>query len=84
MEGIDSLKGTTGIAHTRWATHGKPSKENSHPHMDNSGSFAVVHNGIIENYHELRNFLIEKDIIFITNRYRNYTKLNTLLLYKRK
>lgn len=64
LEGIDSLKGTTGIAHTRWATHGKPSKENSHPHMDNSGSFAVVHNGIIENYHELRNFLIEKGYTF--------------------
>ena len=64
LEGIDSLKGTIGIAHTRWATHGKPSKENSHPHMDNSGSFAVVHNGIIENYHELRNFLIEKGYTF--------------------
>ena len=66
LEGIDSLKGTIGIAHTRWATHGKPSKENSHPHMDNSGSFAVVHNGIIENYHELRNFLIEKGYNFLS------------------
>ena len=66
LEGIDSLKGTTGIAHTRWATHGKPSKENSHPHMDNSGSFAVVHNGIIENYHELRNFLIENGYKFLS------------------
>ena len=66
LEGIDSLKGTAGIAHTRWATHGKPSKENSHPHMDNSGSFAVVHNGIIENYHELRNFLTEKGYKFLS------------------
>ena len=66
LEGIDSLKGTIGIAHTRWATHGKPSRENSHPHMDNSASFAVVHNGIIENYHELRNFLIEKGYNFLS------------------
>ena len=66
LEGIDSLNGTIGIAHTRWATHGKPSKENSHPQLDNSGSFAVVHNGIIENYHELRNFLIEKGYKFLS------------------
>jgi len=57
LNGIDDLKGTIGIAHTRWATHGKPSKENSHPHLDNSNSFSVVHNGIIENYNELRMFL---------------------------
>ena len=57
LEGIDNLEGTIGIAHTRWATHGKPSKENSHPHMDNSKTFSVVHNGIIENYNELREFL---------------------------
>ena len=57
LEGINDLKGTIGIAHTRWATHGKPSKENSHPHIDNSKTFSVVHNGIIENYHELRKFL---------------------------
>jgi len=57
LEGIADLKGTIGIAHTRWATHGKPSKENSHPHLDNSKAFSVVHNGIIENYNELREFL---------------------------
>ena len=60
IENLDkehNLVGTIGIAHTRWATHGKPSKENSHPHMDNSKKFAVVHNGIIENYNDLREFL---------------------------
>ena len=51
---IENLQGTIGIAHTRWATHGVPSKENAHPHLDNSKRFAVVHNGIIENYVELR------------------------------
>lgn len=64
LKGIDSLTGTIGIAHTRWATHGKPSKENSHPHMDNSKTFSVVHNGIIENYNELRSFLTENGYTF--------------------
>ena len=64
LDGIDDLVGTIGIAHTRWATHGKPSKENSHPHTDNSKSFSVVHNGIIENYHELRNFLTDNGYTF--------------------
>lgn len=64
LKGINDLKGTIGIAHTRWATHGKPSQENSHPHMDNSKTFSVVHNGIIENYNELRNFLIKNGYTF--------------------
>ena len=64
LKGIDDLEGTIGIAHTRWATHGKPSKENSHPHIDNSKTFSVVHNGIIENYHELRTFLTDNGYTF--------------------
>ena len=64
LPGIDALSSTVGIAHTRWATHGKPSKENAHPHMDNSNTFAVVHNGIIENYADLRKFLTDNGYNF--------------------
>ncbi len=64
LKGINELEGTIGVAHTRWATHGKPSKENSHPHMDNSNSISIVHNGIIENYNELRNFLSNNGYTF--------------------
>ncbi|MGD8727586.1 MAG: glutamine--fructose-6-phosphate aminotransferase, partial [Gemmatimonadales bacterium] len=52
-----ALSGTTGVAHTRWATHGTPTDGNAHPHVDCSGSLAVVHNGIIENARALRELL---------------------------
>ena len=54
------LEGALGIGHTRWATHGPPSDENSHPHFDQSGRIAIVHNGVIENFERLKSELLAR------------------------
>ena len=64
LENLDKMQGSIGIAHTRWATHGGVTKENSHPHLSYKQEFVIVHNGIISNYQELRERLISQDVVF--------------------
>ena len=64
LQGGAAVRGTVGVGHTRWATHGAPSDVNSHPQVSRSGRIAVVHNGIIENYAQLKRFLAEQGVPF--------------------
>ena len=66
VEGGKNIHGTVGLGHTRWATHGEPSDVNSHPQVSMSGRIAVVHNGIIENYVQIKEFLESKDVKFVS------------------
>jgi glucosamine--fructose-6-phosphate aminotransferase (isomerizing) len=61
---LSIIHATVGIGHTRWATHGPPNDDNAHPHLSNSGLFAIIHNGIIENYAELKKRLVDRGYFF--------------------
>ena len=86
-ERLDQMQGKIGIAHTRWATHGGVTQENAHPHLSANRKFAVVHNGIISNYQQLRERLLSEGVcfdsltdteVFVNLLEKSYTERNDL------
>src|ERR1700712_2593041 len=67
LEASPVTNGTTGIGHTRWATHGGPTDQNAHPHLSDGGRLALIHNGIIENFSELKTELVSAGPTFISD-----------------